>query len=387
MRNPFPLTWSRRCTTRGIIFLAADVVVIGGGIIGLTAAHELLRRGARVSILERNCCGSEASWAGGGILSPLLPWNYPEPVTQLTQLSNRLLPGLIEILRQETGVDPEYQACGMLVLPNLKNVQSAQYGGAEAWCARNAFSMKKVRVEEIAPRLIFDEPADKSALWLSSVAQVRSPRLLQALKRSVELSGGVIMEHTKVTGWRLGRGRVESVITDRGEYTGVNYVVAAGAWSHEILGEHALKLDIHPVRGQMLLFKVASGLLRTVVLQNDFYLIPRQDGYILAGSTMEEVGFDKNITVDARKTLLEKAHKLLPSLTEKTLVSHWAGLRPGSPDNIPVINRHPAIDNLYLNSGHYRYGVTMALGSAHLLSNMVMNNPQPFDVTPYQWPA
>ena len=367
--------------------MATDIVVIGGGVIGLTAAHELLRLGMRGSILERNCCGREASWAGGGILSPLLPWNYPEPVTQLTQLSNRLLPGLIEILRQETGVDPEYQACGMLVLPTLKNVQSVQYDGAEAWCARNAFSMKRVRVEEIAPRLIFDEPADKSALWLSSVAQVRSPRLLQALKRSVELSGGVIMEHTKVTGCLLFRGRVESVITDRGEYTGVNYVVAAGAWSHEILGEHALKLDIHPVRGQMLLFKVASGLLRTVVLQNDFYLIPRQDGYILAGSTMEEVGFDKKITAGARKALLEKAHKLLPSLTEKTLVSHWAGLRPGSPDNIPVINRHPAIDNLYLNSGHHRYGVTMAPGSAHLLSNMVMNNPQPFDVTPYQWPA
>ncbi|MEE8221986.1 MAG: glycine oxidase ThiO [Nitrosomonadaceae bacterium] len=368
--------------------MATDVVVIGGGVIGLTTAHELLRLGAGVSILERSSCGSEASWAGGGILSPLLPWNYLEPVTQLTQLSNRLFPGLIEILRQETGVDPEYQTCGMLVLPNSNDVQNAQYDGAEAWCARNAFPMKRVCSSEIAPRLIFDdELADKSALWLSSVAQVRSPRLLQALKRSVELSGGVIMEHTKVTGWRLGRGRVESVITDRGEYTGVNYVVAAGAWSRAILGEHALKLDIYPVRGQMLLFKAAPNLLRTVVLQNGFYLIPRQDGYILAGSTMEEVGFDQSITAGARKALLEKAHALLPTLTEKTLVGHWAGLRPGSPDNIPVISRHPAIDNLYLNSGHHRYGVTMAPGSAQLLSNMLMNNSQPFDVTPYQWPA
>ncbi len=367
--------------------MVTDIVVIGGGVIGLTTARELLRLGARVSILERNSWGSEASWAGGGILSPLLPWNYLEPVTQLTQLSNRLLPGLIEILRQETGVDPEYQACGMLVLPNFNNGQSAQYEGAEAWCARNDFPMKRVRSCEIEPRLIFDEPADKSALWLSSVAQVRSPRLLQALKKSVELSGGVIIEHTEVSGWRLGRGRVESVITNRGEYTGVNYIVAAGAWSREILGENALKLDIHPVRGQMLLFKTVPDLLRTVVLQNSFYLIPRQDGYILAGSTMEEVGFDKSITASARKALLERAHALLPALTEKTLVGHWAGLRPGSPDNIPVINRHPAIANLYLNSGHHRYGVTMAPGSAHLLSNMVMNNSQPFDVTPYQWPA
>ncbi|MCH6585371.1 MAG: FAD-dependent oxidoreductase, partial [Proteobacteria bacterium] len=133
--------------------MVTDIVVIGGGVIGLTTARELLRLGARVSILERNICGSEASWAGGGILSPLLPWNYLEPVTQLTQLSNRLLPGLIEILRQETGVDPEYQACGMLVLPNFNNGQSAQYDGAEAWCARNDFPMKRVRSCEIEPRL------------------------------------------------------------------------------------------------------------------------------------------------------------------------------------------------------------------------------------------
>ena len=111
--------------------MVTDIVVIGGGVIGLTTARELLRLGTRVSILERNICGSEASWAGGGILSPLLPWNYLEPVTQLTQLSNRLLPGLIEILRQETGVDPEYQACGMLVLPNFNTVQCDQYDGTQ----------------------------------------------------------------------------------------------------------------------------------------------------------------------------------------------------------------------------------------------------------------
>ena len=214
---------------------------------------------------------------------------------------------------------------------------------------------------------------------------MRSPRLLQALKISVESSGGSIVEHTKVTGWRMAQGRVESVITDRGDYSGTNYIVAAGAWSREVLDRYASKINIYPVRGQMLLFKVEASLLDTVVFQNGFYLIPRQDGYILAGSTVEDSGFDKNTTTDARKQLLERAHNFLPELTEKTLVGHWAGLRPGSPENIPVINRHPVFDNLYLNSGHHRYGVTMALGSAHLLSNMIMKNPQPFDVAPYRW--
>ena len=365
--------------------MADDIVVIGGGVIGLTVANELLRLGAKVRILERNYCGRESSWAGGGILSPLLPWDYPDPVTQLTQFSNRLLPGLTETLRQETGIDPEYQACGMLALPDMNNKEGTKFIGAKDWCARNTFPMKEVYPNEAFPKLTFGEFADKSALWLPSVAQVRSPRLLQALKISVELSGGSIIEHTKVTGWRMGQGRVESVITDGGEYSGTDYIVAAGAWSREILDKYALKINIYPVRGQMLLFKVETGLLDAVVLQNGFYLIPRQDGYILAGSTVEDSGFDKNITTDARKQLLEKAHNFLPELTERTLVGHWAGLRPGSPENIPVISRHPAFDNLYLNSGHHRYGVTMALGSAHLLSNMIMNNPQPFDVAPYKW--
>lgn len=367
--------------------MVTDVVVIGGGVIGLTIARELLQLGAKVCILERSRCGREASWAGGGILSPLLPWDYPDSVTQLTQLSNRLLPGLTEILRQETGIDPEYRACGMLVLSDMNNKQGTQFIGAKDWCARNDFPLKRVYPNEVFPKLTFGGFADKSALWLSSVAQVRSPRLLQALKRSVELSGGSIIEHTQVTGWRMGQRQVESVITDRGEYSGADYIVAAGAWSCEILDKYALKINIYPVRGQMLLFKVETGLLDTVILQNGFYLIPRQDGHILAGSTTEDVGFDKSVTTDARKKLLERAHKFLPALTEKTLVGHWAGLRPGSPENIPVINRHPVFDNLYLNSGHYRYGVTMAPGSAHLLSNMIMNTPQPFDVTPYQWPA
>ena len=365
--------------------MADDIVVIGGGVIGLTVANELLRLGAKVRILERNYCGKESSWAGGGILSPLLPWDYPDPVTELTQFSNRLLPGLAETLRQKTGVDPEYRACGMLALPDMNNKEGIKFIGAKNWCARNTFPLKEVYPNEAFPKLTFGEFADKSALWLPSVAQVRSPRLLQALKISVELSGGSIIEHTKVTGWRMGQGRVESVITDRGEYSGTDYIVAAGAWSREILDKYALKINIYPVRGQMLLFKVETGLLDAVVLQNGFYLIPRQDGYILAGSTVEDSGFDKNITTDARKQLLEKAHNFLPELTERTLVGHWAGLRPGSPENIPVISRHPAFDNLYLNSGHHRYGVTMALGSAHLLSNMIMKNPQPFDVAPYKW--
>jgi glycine oxidase len=378
----------------GNSFLSSDVIVIGGGIAGLATARELLRLGARVTVLERTCGARGASWAGAGILSPLLPWDYSEPVTQLTQLSNRLFPGFIEALRRETGVDPEYQASGMLVLPASsgevdgardEEPRDARNRAAEAWCARHAFRMRRVRSHDIAPVLARDE----AALWLPEVCQVRNPRLLQALVTAVELSGGTIIEHAEVTRWKIAQGRVQSIGTSRGDkYSAANYVVTAGAWSRQLLREYALKLDIWPVRGQILLFKAQPDLLRTIVLQgqDNFYLVPRQDGHILAGSTLEETGFDKRTTARARELLLAKARALLPALTEKALAAHWAGLRPGSPDNIPIIDSHPAIDNLYLNSGHYRYGVTMAPGSAHLLSNMILKKSQPLDIAPYHWP-
>ena len=370
----------------------SDVIVIGGGVAGLATARELLRQGASVTILERNRCGQESSWAGGGILSPLLPWDYSDPVTQLTQLSNCLYPGFIEALRTETGIDPEFHASGMLVLPGFSSgpgeagLQDVRHRAAETWCARHDFDMKRVRSHQIAPVLALDEPA----LWLPGICQVRNPRLLQALVQAVEMNGGVIIEHADITSWKMAQGRVQSIGTSRGEeYTADSYIVTAGAWSCQLLREYALKLDIWPVRGQILLFKAQPGLLGTVVLQapDNFYLIPRRDGYVLAGSTVEETGFDKRTTAGAREMLLSRACTLVPALTEEMLAGHWAGLRPGSPDNLPVIDGHPVIPNLYLNSGHYRYGVTMAPGSAQLVSNMILNKPQPLDIAPYQWPV
>lgn len=375
--------------------LSSDVIVIGGGIAGLATAYELLHSGASVTILERDRCGREASWAGAGILSPLLPWDYAEPVTCLTQLSNGLFPEFIEALITETGIDPEYHASGMLVLPELLldsshasaiALQDARKHTAEDWCGRHALPLRRVRSREIVPALLQDE----AALWLPDVCQIRNPRLLQALIRAVNLAGGKIIEHAEVSKLKIEHGCVQAVNTSQGtEYSADHYILATGAWSPELLGSHALKLNIWPVRGQILLFKAPPDLLKTIILREGdyFYLIPRQDGHILAGSTLEEAGFDKSLTIEARQMLLAKAHALMPSVTEATVAGHWAGLRPGSADNIPIIDRHPSIPNLYLNSGHYRYGITMAPGSAHLLVNLILDKPQPLDMTPYRWPS
>lgn len=223
-------------------------------------------------------------------------------------------------------------------------------------------------------------------LWLPDVAQVRNPRLIKALRLALERMGVRIVEHTEVTGIVATEDRVERLDTTVGPFAAERYVVAAGAWSKKLLGKRGVQLDIKPVRGQMLLYRAQPGMLRHIILQNGTYLIPRDDGHILAGSTLEDVGFDKATTEEARVALHARALGMLPQLAQAEFIKHWAGLRPGSPGNIPIIARHPQMENLYLNSGHFRYGVTMAPASAQILANRLFNREQPFDVSGYAWP-
>ena len=351
----------------------SDFLIIGGGVAGLSTAQRLLQQGALVTVLERGEVGQEASWAGGGILSPLCPWNYPDEVTRLTTRGAELFSAWAQELHAVTDINPEYETSGMLVLPPF----DAQ--AAEHWCAaHSAYSVQQVHAAD------YNLLAQGDALYLPEVAQVRNPRLLRALRQHVESLGGCITEQCAVSDIVVKNGRVLALTTSSGKFIAQDYIVTAGAWSKEVLGRNALRLDIKPIRGQMLLFKFDLPPLHHIVLQDDLYLIPRRDGYLLVGSTLEDVGFDQRTTHEARDLLWQRAQKLLPSLRDMTLVQHWAGLRPASPHNIPTIGRHPQLDNLYLNSGHFRYGVTMAPASAEILVNEITGAQQPFDVTPYQ---
>jgi glycine oxidase len=336
---------------------------MGAGALGLATAEALLRQGDDVTILERGSVGRESSWAGGGILSPLCPWDYPDEVTRLALRGMDLFAGLAETLHQSTGIDPEYLRSGMLVLPPF-DVQSALQ-----WCAGHG-----VRAEE-----------REGGLLLPDVAQARNPRLLQALRARVEKLGGRIVDQCEVKEIVSEAGQVRHLATAQGNFNADAYIVTAGAWSKVLLGEYALKIDIKPIRGQMLLFKFDAPPVPHIVLKKDIYLIPRRDGHLLLGSTREDVGFDKSTTGEARAMLLQRGAELLPALRDMPVIKHWAGLRPGSPGNIPTIGRHPHLPNLYINSGHFRYGVTMSPACVEVLLNTMNGTPQPFDISPYLW--
>ena len=358
--------------------MQTDFLIVGGGVVGLTSAQALLQAGYRVTLVERGAIGREASWAGGGILSPLCPWDYQEAVTRLAQRGMNMFGEAAVMLHATTGIDPEYQRSGMLLLPPYQAELATQ------WCAQHQLVLQSADLAEFLPEL-GDSGRQGAGLLLPEIAQVRNPRLLHALRKRVEMLGAVIFEQHEVQKFEIAGERVVALQTAQGKFGADAYIVAAGAWSKTLLGEHALNMDIRPIRGQILLFKFDTPPFQQILLKENLYFIPRRDGHVLVGSTLEDVGFDKSTTVEARDSLLQRVREIFPGWRDRMPVQHWAGFRPGSPDNIPTIGRHPRFTNLYVNSGHFRYGVTMSLASAELLLNEIEGNPQPFSIEEYRW--
>ncbi len=357
--------------------MQTDFLIVGGGAIGLTSAQALLQAGYRVTVVERGAVGQEASWAGGGILSPLCSWDYQEAVTRLAHRGMSMFGEAAESLHAATGIDPEYQRSGMLLLPPY------QADLAMRWCEQHQVALQEVNLAGQLPESFYARLGN--GLLMPEVAQVRNPRLMRALRKQVEMLGGVIVEQHEVKQFEIAGDRVVALQTTSGKLVADAYIVTAGAWSKTLLGEHALNIDIRPIRGQILLFKFDAPPFQNILLKQDLYLIPRRDGHVLVGSTLEDVGFDRTTTTEARDNLLGRVREIFPDWQDRQPIQHWAGLRPGSPDNIPTIGRHPQLVNLYANSGHFRYGITMSLASAELLRNEIEAKPQPFSIEEYRW--
>ncbi len=354
-----------------------DCLVVGGGLIGLLTARELARGGLRVGLIERGETGRESSWAGGGILSPLRPWAAPEAVTRLATWGQREYPLLAAALSEETGIDPEWTRSGMLF------VDEADAVGAAGWAAAHGVSIERLAGRKAIAAVESGCRAAETALWLPDVAQIRNPRLARALARGLELQGIDVRARVEARTIVCAGGRVRGVETTDGLVEADRVVIACGAWSARLLAPLGIELPIRPVRGQMLLFRAAPGLLTRIVLGDGYYLIPRRDGHVLAGSTLEETGFDASTTAAARAEITRAATALAPALAGVDIVAHWAGLRPGSPSGIPYIGEVAGIDGLYVNAGHFRNGVLLAPASARLLSDILLGRSRIVDPSPY----
>nr|WP_314483210.1 glycine oxidase ThiO [uncultured Pseudomonas sp.] len=358
--------------------MSKQVVVVGGGVIGLLTAFNLASSVEQVVICDQGELGRESSWAGGGIVSPLYPWRYSPAVTALAHWSQDFYPQLGERLFSTTGLDPEVHTTGLYWL-DLDDEAHAL-----AWAGRQQRPLRAVDISAVYDAVPVLGKGFERAIHMEGVANVRNPRLVKSLKAALlALPNVSVREHCQMTGFMQQGGRIVGVKTVHGELAADDVVLSAGAWSGELLRHLGLELPVEPVKGQMILFKCAEDFLPSMVLAKGRYAIPRRDGHILVGSTLEHVGYDKTPTDQALASLKASAVDLLPGLEGAPVIAHWAGLRPGSPEGIPFIGQVPGFDGLWLNCGHYRNGLVLAPASCQLLADMLTGTEPIIDPAPY----
>jgi len=359
-----------------------DITFVGGGITGLLCARLFALAGASVTLIDKTQIGQESSWAGGGILLPLYPWRQADAISQLVIPSITAYPELAQSLIDATGIDPEYIVSGLLMNP-LSDLDDAL-----AWCKKY-----NIKTESVSPKQLALFPhIQNSALSLPSIAQVRNPRLLKSLKQDLLQHGVNIIENCAIEKVTIKDNRITEITSHTETLPVKQLVISAGAWTGnlwtQLLGKtEATSAKIFPVKGQMLIFDTPIGTLDTMVLENDRYLIPRCDGKILCGSTVEYADFDKTTSAQAQQSLANFAHELFPVLQAAPVIHHWAGLRPGTEQGIPYIDQHPEIQNLAISAGHFRNGFAMGPASAQLLYDLVTEQAPQIDPTPYQLSA
>lgn len=354
----------------------SDFTIIGGGIIGLLTARELIKAGATVTIIEKNQLGQESSWAGGGILLPLYPWRQDDAITRLVLQSLKLYPSLAEELLRDTQVDPEWNPCGLLITKN------PDLSAAINWCESNRIVYQQAGNEFFTE--LNTEPVNP--LWLPTIAQTRNPRLVRSLQQYLINHGCDIHENCQLTAVIHDNHRVSEIVSKSGRHAVNELIISTGAWTGQLFQHYFASQapDIAPVKGQMVIFDAKPDTLRHIVLDDDQYLIPRLDGKILAGSTVEHDDFNKMPSVTAYQQLTRFAVNLLPSLNNFPIIKHWAGLRPGTEYGVPYIGRHPTIANLSINAGHFRNGLVMGPASAQLLVDLLLNRPKAVAPEPYR---
>lgn len=346
-------------------------VIVGGGIVGLLSAWHLIERGEKVIVVEKQHIARESSWAGAGVLSPLYPNRYPS-IAPLVSRSLGEYPRIAKELAGLTSLDPELVFCELILLDELTSARGKEQGSG------------KIVTDSVLKRMepSLNAPLGRAVCYPS--AHVRNPRFLSALRSALPKKGATLLECCEVQSFRNNAGRLTGLLTSRGVFDTNCCVVTAGAWTGELLKTVGLSVPIKPIKGQIVVFAARPGLLSHIIVKNYLYLVPRMDGRILVGSTVEDTGFSKETTKDARETLYAGAIELVPALRKYPIEHHWAGLRPGSPDDAPFIGEHPGIKGLFVCAGHYRNGFATGPASARLVVDMMLGRQPMVDPTPFR---
>jgi len=369
----------------------ADCCIIGGGIIGLSIARELAGRGRTVRVLVREPRRATASWAAAGILPPTPDRPDAGPADALTIWSDRLHRQWAVELRDETGVDNGLRACGGLYVgagpAALERLAEESRVWREAGAACDLLDARGIAACEPALAGVVARGGIAGGYLLPDEMQIRPPRHLEALERSCAGRGVEITHDATVREIVADAGRVVAVVADvagvRERIDVATCVLAAGAWSGGLAEPLGLRIVTKPVRGQIALFALPRRVLDRVVNRGLDYLVPRDDGTLLAGSTIEDAGFDASTRDDAIDRIVGVARDLLGDIGLDRPDMVWAGLRPGSADGLPFIGRTPACANAFVAAGHFRAGLHQSTGTAILVADLVEGRAPTIDVAPF----
>jgi glycine oxidase len=363
--------------------MPSDVVIVGGGVIGLSIAYRLGTEGVSATVLDRREVGREASWAGAGLIPANTERLRTNPTVELRSWSAALYPEWSAALREETGIDNGYRRTGGVDVALTEAEDQALKAMAGRWRTEG------IVFERLAPADFHRvEPALRSDLravyFLPDRAQVRNPWHLRALELAAVRRGAVLRPGQAALGFDSNGERLTAVRTPGGRIACGAVVFAAGAWTGGLLDGLGVTAPTPPVKGQIVLLKGDRPWLKRIVEHGSKYLVPREDGRILVGATEEDAGFDTRPTSGGVHGLLAEALRLCPVLERAEVERAWAGLRPGSVDTRPYLGAVPGFTNAFVAAGHKRAGLQLAPATAEVLADLVQGRPPRVDLSGYR---
>jgi len=353
-----------------------EVAVVGAGLIGLSIAYELASRGAAVRIFDRAGTGRGASWAGAGMLAPFTESIDDAQLSALLVDSLQRYPAFVQSLLADSGIDAHLRLDGIL------DIATDDEGWKKFAVRANVLAQRGRTCELLdAAQTIAIEPALSASLrgglLVHGEGQVDNRRLGRALRAACEFRGVKVSDGCAVESLETDARRVRGLRTAAGFVSAQFVINATGAWSAQLPGvPHDCIAPVFPVKGQMLALEIPKGFIRHVTWSHGVYFVPRSDGRLLVGATVEDAGFDARVTAEGISDLLNGTLAAAPALRNFAISETWAGLRPGTPDGRPTIGA-TALEGYYLATGHYRNGILLAPVTATLIADLLEKRGAP----------
>ena len=346
-------------------------IIIGGGIIGCSVAWRLAAEGVATTVLERGRVGQEASWAAAGMIAPQAEADGPGPFFDFCIKARDAFEAIVDRLVRDGGVDPEYDAAGILYVA-LDADERVQLERRARWQRTVGAPMEELsgaQARRLEPML---SPEAIYAIHMPTNRRTDNRKLTQAYAAAARKAGAEFVEGARVEALALRGQHATGVVMDDGSTREADVVVnAAGSWAGEIRGLEADRVKLHPVRGQILCFEVAPGTIGPALFSLRGYLVPRRDGRLLVGSTMEEAGYNKIVTLAGLDKIARGAAAIVPALGAAPFREAWAGLRPATGDLLPVLGFSPSVSNVLWAAGHFRSGILLSAITGEIIADLV----------------